>query len=237
MVVEQQINLEKYECPEKRNIMPVKFDYPIPRTREAGEEKHFVYFDSKSQIEASVLTRKVEDFCLPSLIGFASEILSPADTYLKAWKILKDRGFYVVPSVRKVDMNVVATTNLSADNMTSVYDQKIDIAEVRETFPMDGVFSKIPVREINNEAVKIVNLANRVGVELMVDGPFHVVVQGDGKWLLILLDIGKVRIYEKPKDLPESTKKDNIFYVRKAVTAFAKIQQNIKCLREARGLT
>jgi hypothetical protein len=237
-MIESTISLEKYGCPENRNVLPVKHDYPTPRTREAWEEKHFVYFESRCQFDVSVLTRKVEDFCLPTLKGFNMEsVSSPSDTYLCAWNILKMRGFEVVPSVRKVDKDVVATTNLSADNITSVYDQKIDALEVRDTFPMDGEFINIPIEEIQKEANSLVNLANKSGVELMSDGPFHIVVRSDGSWYLMLLDIGKVRIYAEPKNFPKSSAKDNGFYVNRAIRAFARIQQNIKSVRNAWGLS
>ncbi|MFA6446272.1 MAG: hypothetical protein WCW14_03435 [Candidatus Paceibacterota bacterium] len=236
-MIERSLCLEKYGHPENKHNLPIKYVYPIPRTREAWEEKSIVYFSSKSNLTASVLTRKVELFCLPTLNEFPLENKSYSDMYYIAWKTLKERGLPVVSSVRKVDHEIVATTNLCADEVTSVYDQKIDIAEIRDTFPMDGLFVKIPIEELKNKADKLVNLSNKMGVELMSDGPFHVVVQQDGSWYLILLDIGKVRIHSRPENISSSAKKDNVFYVHKAVIAFARIQQNIRSLREARGLS
>ncbi|TRZ47066.1 hypothetical protein D4S03_11650 [bacterium] len=237
-MVEHLINLDKYGCPERGPVYPVKFEYPIPRTREAWEQKSFVYLELGNNRKVSFLTRKVEDFCLPTLTGFDfREKLSYSDTYTVAWKTLKERGFRVVPTVRKVDRNTVATTNLSADEVTSVYDQKIDAMEVRDTFPMDKEFVKIPVEKIQKEAETLLYLANHAGVELMSDGPFHIVVQGDANWYLSFLDIGKVRIHANPRDLSESAINNNQFYTNKAVMAFAKIQGNIKALRGARGLS
>lgn len=236
-MVEHAINLEKYGYPERCLDCPVKNEYHIPRTREAWEEKSVVYFKSKNSFEGSIITRKVEDFCLPTLIGFNFDNnLTKSDIHIMAWNVLKERGFKVVPTVRKIDENTVATTNLSADEITSVYDQKIDALEVRDTFPMDKEFIKIPFEKIQKEADVLLNLANRSGVELMSDGPFHIVVQEDGSCYLMLLDIGKVRIYAQPKDMPNSVEKDNRFYISKALIAFSRIQKNIKALRDARGL-
>lgn len=235
-MIEQEIRLGKFGQLERKLVFPVKFECPIPRTRQAWEEKSFIYLDLENGHKASLLTRKVEDFCLPTLIGFNfDKPLSYSDTYAVAWKTLKDRGFMVVPSVREVCQNIVATTNLCADEITSVYDQKIDMVEVRDTFPMDKEFVKIPRKMLQKEAENILYLANKSGVELMPDGPFHIVVRDDASWYLMFLDIGKVRIYAKPKDLPSDAQKNNKFYLNGAVTAFAKIQVNIKALRDARG--
>ena len=152
-MVENAINLEKMGQPERRLVFPVKFEYHIPKTRQAAEEKSFVYLDLGINHKVSVFTRKVEDFCLPTLTGFDFDrSLSYSDTYDLAWKALRERGFTVVPTVRKVDDNTVATTNLFADEMTSVYDQKIDASEVRDTFPMDKEFVKIPRKMLQEEA-------------------------------------------------------------------------------------
>ena len=69
----------------------------------------------------------------------------------------------------------------------------------------------------------------------MPDGPFHIVVNADSSWYLMLLDIGKVRIYAKPRDLPSEVKKNNKYYLFSSVTAFTRIQMTIKALRDARG--
>jgi hypothetical protein len=236
-MIEHAISLEKYGSIEGGIDRRVKYEYKFPRTREAWEEKCIEFFDSKSDIQASVVTRKVEDFCLPTLIGFGNTLLSPAETYCLAWKTLKDRGLSVVPSVRIVSRNEVATTNLSADEITSIYDQKIDALGGRDVFPMDTGFVKIPMDKIKKEGEILQKRANQMGVELMSDGPFHIVVREDGTWYLILLDIGKVRIYAKPKNMPNCVEKNNVYYVRQAIIAFAKIQQNIKALRDARGLS
>lgn len=236
-MIEHVISLEKYGYPERCLDCRVKNEYHIPRTREAWEEKSIVYFESKNSFEGSAMIRKVEDFCLPTLIGYNFDNnLAKSDIHIMAWNALKERGFKVVPTARKVDENTVATTNLSANEITSVYDQKIDALEVRDTFPMDKEFVKIPFEKIQKEAETLLNLANRSGIELMSDGPFHIIVQEDKSWYLILLDIGKVRIYARPKDMPNSVEKDNRFYISKALMAFSGIQRNIKVLRDARGL-
>ena len=237
-MVENEISIAKLGHLEKTRTYPTKYVYPIPRTRDGWEEKKYVYLDFGTNHKVSLLTRKVENFCLPALNGFDFAVKpSFSETYSIAWKTLKDRGFVVVPTVRIVDTDTVATTNLSVDEVTSIYDQKIDAAEVRDTFPMDKFFMDIPLRKLQQAADNIVGLANKSGVELMSDGPFHIVVNGDGSWYLILLDIGKVRIYNKPNELPKSSVKDNVFYVNKAMTAFARIQKNIRSLREARVFT
>ena len=238
MITESTICLEKFGNPEKKQCLPIKSVYPIPRTREAWEEKNFVYFDLGNNLELSVLTRKVEYFCLPTLLGFGMDTpTSSSDIYLFAWDILRQRGFSVVPSASRVDAITVATINLTEDTFTSVYDQKIDAAQVRDTFPMDREFVKIPIEAIKKEAQALLKLANRMGVELMSDGPFHIVVQRDASWYLSFLDIGKVRIHANPKNLPRSAEKDNAFYINKAVMAFSSIQQNINALRTARKLS
>lgn len=234
---ERMLCLETYGNPDKKQCLPIKSVIAIPRTREAWEEKYFVYFDLGNGLESSVLTRKVEAFCQPTLIDFdLSTTATPSDIYLFAWDVLRQRGFAVVPSASKVDAVTVATTNLTEDTFTSIYDQKIDAAQVRDTFPMDREFVKIPAEAIKKEAQTLLKLANRMGVELMSDGPFHIVVRQDANWYLSFLDIGKVRIHAKPKNLPRSAEKDNAFYINKAVMAFTAIQQNIKALRDARRL-
>ena len=238
MITERTFCFEIFENPDSKQCLPIKSIIPIPRTREAWEEKYFVYYDLGNNLESSVLTRKVEVFCQPTLVDFnLSKTATPSDIYLFAWNVLQQRGFPVVANAYKVDGITVATTNLTADTITSIYDQKIDAAQVRDTFPMDREFVKIPIEAIKKEAQALLTLANQMGVELMSDGPFHVVVQQDASWYLSFLDIGKVRIHATPKKLPKGAEKDNLFYINKAVMAFGSIQQNIKALRDARRLS
>ena len=237
MLEERSIELARYWIPEESATFLVKRELFLPRTPQAYEIKSFVYLDLGGRHKASLLTRKVELFCLPTLLGFEFEKeLDFADKHILAWEILRDRGFSVVPSVRKVDRETVATTNLVADEITSIYDQKIDAIVERDTQAMDGEFVKIPTGKIAEKADVLLNLADKSGVELMSDGPFHILVKPDGRWDLIVLDIGKVRIHSRPKDLPPDAKKDNLYYVNKALREFASIQRNIKALRDARGL-
>jgi len=212
----------------------IKCEIPIPRTREGFETKSYIFFDLNEQ-EMSLFTRKIETFCLPTLIGFDTKGLEFSDIYKFAWKTLKEGKLPVVDNTWKMSLDKVATTNLIA-NGGSVYDQKIDAIIERDTLPMDGEFVKIPIDEVGKKAGKLLDLANRMGVELMSDGPFHIKVNPDGSFSLIVLDIGKVRIHANPKNLPRDAKKDNGYYINKALRDFASIQGNIKTLRDARGL-
>jgi len=233
------IDLERPGVYRRISSFSVKSEIPTPRIKElAWERKSFAYLDLGDRRNASLLTRQVEDFCLPALIGFNfDEKLSYADTYVLAWKTLKERGFPVVKTVRKVSSEKVATSNLVADLLTSVYDQKIDMVDVRDTMPLDKEFVKIPIAEVGEKAEVLLNLANKNGVDLATDGPFHIVVEPNNNWYLILLDIGKVRIYKNPRNLTSTSKHDNRYYIGKTVMAFATIQRNIKALRDARNLS
>ncbi len=203
----------------RTSVFSIKREVPTPRIRElAWEIKSFVFLDLGEKHKASLVTRKVEDFCLPILEGFTfDKKLSYADTYLTAWKILKDRGFPVVETVRKVDEERVATTNLAADLTTSIYDQKIDKDQYRDTKPMDKDFVKIPVQELVKKTEDLLKQANKNGVKLATDGPFHIVIDPDGSWYILLLDIGKISIFNNPRDLDDATKANNRYYLGEAV--------------------
>lgn len=213
----------------------LKKEIVIPRTNLGYEEKSFIFFDQNG-VERSYLTRRVELFCLPTLIGFNyDQKLTYADPYLEAWKILKERGFLVVDEVWKINDDKVATTNL-VEKGGSVYDQKIDAVIERDPLEMDRELIRIPIKEISKVAEGLFNLANKNGVELMSDGPFHIVIRPDKSWYILPLDLGKIRIHSRPRDISSDSKKDNSFYINRALNAFSRIQQNIKALRQARGL-
>lgn len=206
----------------------------IPRTRQAYEIKSYVYFDFEGK-ERSLLIRKVENWCLPTLIGFDFGKLSYSETYLMAWNILKDRGFPLVPDVWKMGEDKVATTNL-IENGGSVYDRKIDAVIERDTLSMDEEFTKVSIDAVQKEAGKLLSIANKGNVELMTDDPFHIMVRPDGSWYVLALDIGKVRIYATKKDFVKAGIQNNRYYVNRSIRDFFRIQQNIKTLRDARGL-
>lgn len=213
----------------------IKKEIKIPKTRWGMEEKSFVIFDVNGQ-ERSLFTRRVEKFCLPTLVGFNfDKDIDLAENYITAWKILKDMGFNVVSEVWKMGGNRVATTNL-IEYGGSVYDQKIDSVVERDTLEMDKVFIQISAQRIQEQAERLTSLANKQGVELMPDGPFHIFVNSDTSWELSFLDIGKVIIYKNPKNLDREGKKINIARVYESIQKFAKIQENIKTLRQARHL-
>ncbi len=233
--VAKKINMKsEFLAPELKEVS-LKREVIIPRTTQGYEEKSFIYFDIDGK-EVSLLTRKIETFCLPTLIGFnLDKDIAPADTYFKTISILKELGFTTVADVWKMADNKVATTNL-VEFGGSVYDQKIDADLVRDTLDMDKEFVKIPFDQVQKNAQELVNLANKKGVELMTDGPFHLVIKPDTSWYILPLDVGKIRIHANAKELSGANKHDNQFYVDKAVRAFSQIQQNIKALRVARGL-
>jgi hypothetical protein len=208
----------------------------IPRTNLEYEVKSYVLVNLDGK-EFNLFSRKVELFCLPTLIGFDdSKKITFSETYFLAWSLLKERGLPVVPEVWKVGSDKVFTTNLIAER-GSVYDQKIDSVIERDTLPMDSQFVKIPKVEIESEADRLLELANKNGIELMSDGPFHIKVNPDGSFNIFVLDIGKVRIYSMPKDLPREVKDNNYYYISKALREFTYINGNIKVLRDARGLS
>jgi hypothetical protein len=232
---ERTIELPGFLGPERTALFPIKREVFIPRTRQAYEEKSFIFFDVDGQ-ERSFFTRKVENWCLPTLIGFESvKTNSYADVYLLAWKILKVRGFTVVSNAWKMSDEKVITTNL-IEKGGSVYDRKIDASIEREPLSMDGDFVKIPIAKVQREAEKLVNLANKNGVELMTEDPFHIIIRPDSSWYIMALDIGKVSIHENSKDLDKDMKHDNEYFTERSLSGFAKIQENIKTLRDARGL-
>lgn len=224
----------EFLAPEFKEVT-LKREITIPRTAQGYEEKSFIYFDIDGK-EVSLLTRKIEPFCLPTLIGFnLDKDITPADTYSKTISILRELGFATVADVWKMEDDKVATTNL-VEFGGSVYDQKIDAVLVRDTLDMDKEFVKIPFSQVQKKAQELVNLANKRGVELMTDGPFHIVIKPDTSWYILPLDVGKIRIHSNAKELSSANKHDNQFYVDNAIRAFFQIHQNIKALRDARRL-
>jgi hypothetical protein len=137
----------------RKSEFKVKSESAMPRSAYSSERKTILELDVGNRNTASLVTRKLMEYSetTPKLVGFDINPQALADRYFYAWKILKDRGFPVVPTIRKVDDNHIATTNL-ASNGSSVYDTKLDLEGTHKPQPTDAIFTEIPVQDIGKKA-------------------------------------------------------------------------------------
>ncbi len=225
------IELSKGVLPDNPKKFIVKKVDPIPDTIDAIEEKSVVTLDMGRGREFSFLKRKVE--ATPIFIGFNEDEIpkTPADKYIFAWEILKERGLPTLSMCRKIDEDQVAVTNLK--NYGDVYDIKIDSSLNREPKSTDGYFSSIPPEDVLGEADKITSLANNRGVVLPSDGIAHPFVNredgdGDVRWEATIIDLGEIKIFKNAELLPQSYINENNFHKKIWVRMIDKIQRSIK---------
>ena len=199
----------------------------LPGSGNAIEEKSFLRLDLSGRREISLLMRKIGPTPTPTLRGFVDSPASPADIYIMAWSLLKERGMPTISTMRKVNDFTVATTNLRANGFF-VYDMKIDNLSDRGKLITDDLFANIPHRELQKRAERLLEIANENGIEIPYDGMFHLVINEQGQWDIILLDISNVGIYKDPANMSISDKDGNLGKVKRWIEGMGNIQTKIR---------
>lgn len=211
---------------EKFKEWGIKSKQRIRRFLWANEKKQQIDLDAKGH-KAGLYVRELE--VVPTLKGFGvlpGPIKKLSEVYILAWQTLKERGFPVVETVRRIDDSRVAITDLTA-NGWGVYDIKIDGVSDRAALSTDAAFSKIPLEKVTDEAALILKRANEQGVRLPDDGGMHFLVNKKGDWKFLLLDISQAIIYFDPNKMPQRLQENNRADMEFWLQTIKTIQQTI----------
>lgn len=218
------VELTKIKTGRKSEFKVVGEDV-IPWSKKAAESKSFLRLNISGRREISLLKRNVEMY--PYLIGFQEVNDPPANVYIKAWEVLKERGIPVVPTVRKVGYSEVAVTNLKANGL-SVYDVKLDQEFGREKLPTDAFFVNIPGEDLEKRTQDLLKVADAGGVQIPYDGMCHLIMDKNGQWDLVMLDISNARIYKEPSQMGADDRAKNAEYAKKWVESARVTQDRIR---------
>ena len=111
-----------------------------------------------------------------------------ADVWISKWRMLRQAGIPVVTTIRKVSDTEVAMSDLCADG--SVVYGKADMSGNLQIHRPNAILVKIDLDEVQEEAIKIAQKADKADILLAKDDPFVLVVHPDETWQVIALDIG-----------------------------------------------
>ncbi len=165
-----------------------------------------------------------------------------AANYSENWKLFKEAGLPVVPTLRKTENGKVVMTDLIADG-SELYGKELgsSLSTVHE-FKLKNDFKKLlkdklklvksfldilkdeEFKHLKSKLAGYENLANQNRIYLPFDDPFELLVHPDGKWELIIIDLrtgGKRNVYFHAERTPDENNKkciklffDNILVIK-----------------------
>jgi hypothetical protein len=129
---------------------------------------------------------------------------------LHNWRIARDSGLPVPPTIRLSDRNTILVTDISADGSyifgKSFTARNINVVagELEEILEKENRFFQVWNRdkeEIVLAAHQLALDASNAGVLLPSDDAFELIVKPDQSWKLMILDIKLLRLFDKHDEL------------------------------------
>lgn len=182
------------------------------------EEKHRVSIQVGNR-ELWLVSKKIDVYMTPTIHGFDNFLNTPTERFYQAWELLKERGLPVIETVRIANDSEIYMSDLAAGGKV-VYSGKHDLLDLslgkRQLKPTDEFFREFSdyYPRLLHEATKIAKIATEQGILLAWDDPLQMVVDQDGNWSLIVLDISQVEIWKNPEDAPQDLKEKNEDMIR-----------------------
>jgi hypothetical protein len=116
------------------------------------------------------------------------------------WKLFKEAGLPVVPTLRRSQKGTLLMTDVTADgseiygkNLSKKLEQlSVDNKASEETKLADEflkILSGPELDKIKSQLNAYKEIANSKGICLPLDDPFELVVHPDGRWQLVILDL------------------------------------------------
>lgn len=144
---------------------------------------------------------------LPKIIGFDETVdkMSPPEVIKFTWEHLKDNDLPVISDLQIVNgEQAIVMPDLEADGSV-LYDSKVDLEDLEPPIkrlqkPTDQIFTNLDFNEIEEKAVALAKQATKANIQLPLDGEFHLKLDVNGNWSLIVLDLARVTIWGKPND-------------------------------------
>lgn len=119
----------------------------------------------------------------------------PAEVFFEIWKRLKAANLPVVNNMWLLSDEAVAMTDLTAKGGTtfdrnSLFDLMVNR---RAASPEDASFMNIDLVEVNAQVDELAQKASESKVAISFDDPMSLIIYPDGRWRIVLLDIGGTR--------------------------------------------
>ncbi len=177
------------------------------------EEKYRVSIQLGNR-ELFLVRKKIRSDMAPKIHGFDNLSNTPAERFCQAWELLKERGLPVIETIRIANDSEIYMSDLTVGGKV-VYSGKHDLLDFyldgRLQQPTDKFFREFSdyCLRLLHEAMKIAKIATEQGILLAWDDPLQMVVDQEGNWSLIVLDISQIEIWKNPEDAPRDLKESN----------------------------
>lgn len=158
------------------------------------EEKHEIKADLHSD---SGKVREVK------LIERADNVGADKLTYSEKWKMFKDAGLPVVPTLRKTEKGTVLMTDLRADG-SEIFGKALAYKLSEKAVFPEELSAEVPyslinrfleilegreLEELKNKIKEYVAQASENKILLPIDDPFELIIHPDGSWDLVIVDL------------------------------------------------
>lgn len=135
--------------------------------------------------------------------------------YSEQWKIAKEAGLPVVPTLRKAKNGKVLMTDLTADG-SEIFGKAMEFKLNGELDPnfyprLSVKFLKVMENDQEGIVKKVkdyVDLASTKGIILPVDDPFELILHPDGTWDLVIIDLERLGKADPDENLLEENEKN-----------------------------
>lgn len=164
-----------------------------------------------------------------------------ASNYIFLWREFKAAGLPVVPTLRKTERGTILVTDEKAKGghvfgKGFVLSGNKDLATglTSEDLTDNGVEFYLNIlenssEEIKSQAIAYANLATENAILLPYDDPFELVVEKNGEWRLVILDLsnGEIKSFKHEGD-KEKLNAENLLLVSNFMEHLRKVQLMLK---------
>lgn len=142
-----------------------------------------------------------------------------AYAYLEIWKRLKDCGIPVIDNLYIASGTEVYMPDLTASGGSVFGKMEAENFGFIDRGNRNAVacFSKLPLAEISDEAIRIFAMASKQGVALNYDDPLILHINYEGSWRLLALDIGGTVFGRDPSEAHKMNCVNLDFFMRNIV--------------------
>lgn len=149
-----------------------------------------------SETEISLITKTTALLYSPVELTTENRLnYPPSKLFYMIWEGLKESNLPVVDDLWLVSDFKVAMTDLTPKGGTA-YDRNtlFDLmVNRRRHTELDSVFLAMNTEKVGYAARGIVNKATSLGIGISLDDPMSLIIQPNGDWKVVLLDIGLTR--------------------------------------------
>lgn len=198
------------------------------------EDDIFNIEEAGSDTKRRLLVLEMTDGVEYRLVEKEMGISDSATEYWNIWWSLKKAGLPVVDLMWFVDEERVLMMDLRCDGC-KLYGNSEGIRweKLRKFEELDKVFIEVPLEAVREKVYLLASYATELGIELPWDDCFELVVNKDGSWEILILDLSNVRFREECVDLRRSgfLLKENKDHVEDTLKRLQVLQQRMSMKR------